>query len=121
MELRCSSSGSVTVRQAGSEAASGVHRPGSDAWSGSRVRSQQSSMLEQKFLPNQMLLATGHRPGSGLLFVKHQWGGELHLAGEMRAATLQFCLWARIELLLPALSPSQGPLFSHLVTERTKL
>ena len=74
MELRCSSSGSVTVRQAGSEAASGVHRPGSDAWSGSRVRSQQSSMLEQKFLPNQMLLATGHRPGSGLLFVKHQWG-----------------------------------------------
>ena len=86
VELRCSSSGSVTVRQAGSEAASGVHRPGSDAWSGSRVRSQQSSMLEQKFLPNQML-ATGHRPGSGLLFVKHQGESvERHLAGRITRA-----------------------------------
>ena len=73
MELRCSS-GSVTVRQAASEAGCGGNDRGSDAWSGSRVRSHQSSMLEQKFLPNQML-ATGHRPGSGLLFVKHQCEG----------------------------------------------
>ena len=102
MELRCSSSGSVTVRQAGSEAASGVHRPGSDAWSGSRVRSQQSSMLEQKFLPNQML-ATGHRPGSGLLFVKlHQREtGERHLAADYKSKpTLQNSFSAETELLL---------------------
>ena len=47
----------------------------------------QSSMLEQKFLHNQML-ATGHRPGSGLLFVKH--GGESverHLGGGITRAS----------------------------------
>ena len=84
VELRCWS-GSVTVRQAASEAAGGT----TGEW---RLERQprthhQSSMLEQKFLHNQML-ATGHRPGSGLLFVKH--GGESverHLGGRITRAS----------------------------------
>ena len=73
MELRCSRlSGSVTVRQAGSEAAAlGFTDRRVTLGAAPAYATPQSSMLEQKFLQNdQMLMPSAcHRPGSGLLFV----------------------------------------------------
>ena len=75
-------------------------RPGVTLGAATRVRNK-SSMLEQKF--HQMLGTGGHRPGSGLLFVKlHQREtGERHLAADYKSKpTLQNSFSAETELLL---------------------
>ena len=78
-----------------------------------------SSMLELKFLSNQMLQpATGHRPRSGLLFVKHRQVDRKLWAGLREQYN---SLSNKIEPSEPHTQAVAGPQLRHLATERSKL